>query len=75
MSLDTDVKKMLDEVEFCQKCEQDVPISKFTMDENGEVCDDCCIDQSDRQYDAWKEQEAERQLEQAETKADSQKGV
>jgi len=65
--MDTDVKMMLDDTEmFCEHCEEMLSQDKFTMDDNGEVCDDCCIDHSDRQYDAWKEQEAERQMEQAE---------
>ena len=48
---------------FCNKCEQEVDETHFTMDENGEVCDSCAIDHADRMYDAWKEQEAERQME------------
>ena len=47
---------------YCEKCEQEVDETKFTMDKNGEVCDSCCQDYGDRQYDMWKEQEAERQM-------------
>jgi hypothetical protein len=51
---------------FCEKCEEEKDETCFTMDENGEICDSCCQDYGDRQYDAWKEQEAERQMEEAE---------
>ena len=64
MSLDTDIK-MRDKL-FCEKCEEWYDEDKFTMDEDGEVCDSCCQDYGDRQYEAWKEREAERKMEEAE---------
>ena len=38
---------------FCEKCEEEKDETCFTMDENGEICDSCCQDYGDRQYDAW----------------------
>ena len=40
---------------FCEKCEEEVDETHFTMDKNGEVCDSCCQNASDLQYESWKE--------------------
>jgi hypothetical protein len=56
------------ELYFCENCEQELPAECFTMDKEGERCDSCCQDNDDRGYDAWKEQESERQMEEAEKK-------
>ena len=53
---------------YCEKCEQEVDETKFTMDKNGEVCDYCIESYGDLQYENWKEQEAERQMAEGERK-------
>lgn len=42
---------------FCEKCEEEVEETKFTMDKNGEVCDDCITFYGDLQYENWRERE------------------
>lgn len=48
---------------FCERCEEEVDETKFTMDKDGEVCDDCITSYGELQHDAWKEQELEIQIE------------
>ena len=66
--MENETKKV--ELYFCEKCEEELPGEKFTIDKNGEYCDDCCEANADRQYDAWKEQEAERQMAEEDKKED-----
>lgn len=51
---------------LCLKCEEEKEETCFTIDKNGEYCDDCCIENEDRQYEIYKEREAERQMEEQE---------
>ena len=47
---------------YCEKCEQEVDETKFTMDKNGEVCDDCIESYGDLQYENWREREQESDM-------------
>ena len=56
--MDTDIKTILDDKDFfCEHCEQQLSADKFTMDENGEVCDDCCQNAMDMVYESWRERD------------------
>jgi len=61
--MDTDVKMVIDNTEmYCEHCEEMLSQDKFTMDENGEVCDSCCQAYGDLQYENWKEREMESDM-------------
>ena len=62
-TMDTDITSILDDKDFfCEKCEEQLSADKFTMDENGEVCDSCCQNASDLQYESWREREMESDM-------------
>ena len=50
------------ELYYCEKCEQEVDETKFTMDKNGEVCDYCIESYGDLQYENWREREQESDM-------------